>query len=746
MKRMVLTPVVAVVALLASTFVGVGTAGADPVAEGPATGWLRVVTDPPVPSRMSIDGQWSNTWAVNGIELPAGEHTVCFGDVPGWTAPSCGTVEVVADMVHEIAPSFEERGWLQVQTEPAVPALITVDGAPANNWGVYTDLPTGAHTVCFGAVDGYEPPDCEDVTVTAGATTTVVGEFSENPSASGFSDSGMLRVETVPAVASQISIDGHVADTWGLDWVEMLPGTHEVCFGDVAGFSTPECETVTVTEGETTEVTGAFARQGYLQVDTDPALPGQIRVDGVVRDGWGIYTAVDVGTHEVCFDEIDGLPWFEAPECATVTVTAGQTTTVTGEYADTSQETVGTWVELRTPDGTASWLPEDTNRNGLVVGQGYWCKDACTASSALSGASAQGYVAIDDKDAIVGYDLSSPGTPSDAWVWTSPTANAQKVTLPPGWSEPRIAAVNSDGSLVGSGLPPGGPDSLLLLWTSPGAQPEPVDVPAGWSGATVEAYSQNAKVAGTGFFGGRYRTFMSEPSDDYQPVALADVDETAYPAGAVGVQITDSGGVLGFIVEQDLALRTPVVWPTRNSSPIVLELPAGHVTNPDLLEMLDSGAIVGIVFDQNEDPHVAVWESAASPMRKLDPPTGGWVMTEPVYDQVGLIASNTADSNGRQVVAYADPGATGKPLSTPPGYTDAVAFGISADGAIYAMAQDSTGVEYVIVWPTIDAEPVVATLPDQWTDVIPQVPANGGPVVATGFDANGTRVGLVFRL
>lgn len=291
-------------------------------------GVIRVETEPAVASQITIDGEYANTWAVNGLQVPSGTHEVCFSDTADHFAPDCQTVTVQPWQETLVTGEFTEKSYLKVTTDPPMPGQISIDGNPANNWGVWTALPAGDYEVCFGDVEGARTPDCEIARVGDGKTTEVVGEYSRDLGNPGPSDLGMLRVTTSPAVPSQITVDGHVADTWGLDWLQLPYGVHEVCFGDVPGFETPDCETVTVTSWLAAEVTGEFAEKGYLQVSTDPGVPSQISVDGIARDGWGLYTEVPVGTHEVCFGAIGS----HDPGCESVDVTAGQTTSVIGDF------------------------------------------------------------------------------------------------------------------------------------------------------------------------------------------------------------------------------------------------------------------------------------------------------------------------------------------------------------------------------------------------------------------------------
>jgi len=124
-------------------------------------------------------------------------------------------------------------------------------------------------------------------------------------------------------------VDGIPRDSWGLAWVKLPPGEHVVSFTDVAGFTTPAPQTVTMTTGTTAEVTGVFVARGWLRVLTSPAVPGTILVDGVPRNDWGVWTDLPAGSYQVCFGAVDG---FTAPPCQTATVSAGALRTVTGNY------------------------------------------------------------------------------------------------------------------------------------------------------------------------------------------------------------------------------------------------------------------------------------------------------------------------------------------------------------------------------------------------------------------------------
>lgn len=295
---------------------------------GASTGLLRVTTSPAVPSQITVDGKIADTWGLKWVKVPVGSHTVCFGAVAGYTTPGCQVANITAGATTPITGNFTARGYLKVNTSPPVDSTISVDGIPRNNWGLWTDMPTGSHQVCFGPVAGRTPPSCQTVNVNAGATTEITGTFAAS-SASGPTGVGLLRVTTSPALPSQITVDGNIADTWGLNWLQVAPGSHQVCFRRVEGYTEPSCQTVNVSAGATTPVVGTFVQRGYLKVDTVPAVAGTISVDGSPADDWGVYTDLPTGSHQVCFGAVPGKT---APGCQTANVTAGLTTQINGNY------------------------------------------------------------------------------------------------------------------------------------------------------------------------------------------------------------------------------------------------------------------------------------------------------------------------------------------------------------------------------------------------------------------------------
>ena len=295
----------------------------------PPSAELRVTTDPPLPATIIVDGVARNSWGLTWAELGPGFRQVCFGGVAGWEAPPC--VNLAVGGVTEVQGTYTQRGSLRVVTEPAVPSTISVDGVPRNDWGMWLDIEPGQHEVCFGDVRGFAPPECELVSVNPGELSTVVGTFTPDGSDATVED-GLLRVTTNPPVAARIIVDDVPRDRWGLAWLKLRQGIHEVCFDEAPGFSPPPCQDVVVVAGSTTTVVGEMEELGQLRVVTTPPAAGTIHVDGIARDDWGVWFDVPPGSYEVCFERVSG----QQPACETTSVDPGVLTTVEGSYAQPS--------------------------------------------------------------------------------------------------------------------------------------------------------------------------------------------------------------------------------------------------------------------------------------------------------------------------------------------------------------------------------------------------------------------------
>jgi len=293
--------------------------------ETPA-GFVRTTTNPPVPSMISLDGVDRTQWGLDWLAVSPADYQQCFGDVPGWVTPPCELISVASGVTTVSEGSFVRKSTLTVTTrvegtvDSPLPSVITIDGAPAGEWGLMAELAPGLVDVCFGAVANFLPPPCQTVALTAGEATAVEGVFADTPGAPAPAPTGLLRVTTAPAVPSTIEVNGIETGQFGVQWIPHPAGSYLICFSDVPGFVTPPCQNADVATGQTTTVDGAFTAMGSLQVATSPATNAVVSVDGIPRNQWGLFTSIEAGDQNVCAHFVSG------DVCEIATVTAGANT------------------------------------------------------------------------------------------------------------------------------------------------------------------------------------------------------------------------------------------------------------------------------------------------------------------------------------------------------------------------------------------------------------------------------------
>ena len=299
------------------------------------SGLLRVTTSPAVVSAIVVDGVHRADWGLDWLSLPVGTYEVCFGDVPGFRAPDCRTVDVEEGVTAVVEGRFTPLGLLKVDVLPGgLPATIHVDGEWRDEYGLFAYVDPDSYEVCWGDVPGYSAPECTVATVEPGGTTTVAGTYvpSASPStgpAPPPTEFGFLRATTAPAVVSSISVNGVVRGDWGLNWVKVPVGSHEVCFSGVPGFTRPDCRTVEVLPGLTTETQGAFQQLGLLRVDVEPSVAIDVVIDGVPRNQFGLFSFFVPGTYEVCGTT---APDGRSAPCVQAVVVPGEQTLVVLRY------------------------------------------------------------------------------------------------------------------------------------------------------------------------------------------------------------------------------------------------------------------------------------------------------------------------------------------------------------------------------------------------------------------------------
>ena len=220
---------------------------------------MRVLTSPPVAGTISVDGVRRNDWGVWTF-FPPGAHQVCFAPVIDFLPPTCQNVNLAAGTgnanvtgVYAASPGAPAEagslGQLRVTTSPGVPSQISRDGAVMDSWGLaWLKVGSGAHVISFSDIEGFTTPADVNTNVPLGGVATVTGTFVPR---------GLLRVLTSPASPATIFVDGMPRNEYGM-WTWLPTGSHEVCYGFVGGLFSPICETVNLTAGVQTTVTGTY--------------------------------------------------------------------------------------------------------------------------------------------------------------------------------------------------------------------------------------------------------------------------------------------------------------------------------------------------------------------------------------------------------------------------------------------------------------------------------------------------------
>ena len=113
----------------------------------------------------------------------------------------------------------------------------------------------GQHTVEFSDVAGLTNPGIQTVTISEGQTATVTGTYT--------GQIGSLRVTISPQGAINAGAHWRVAGgAWHVSGYTQTVsvGQHTVEFSDVVGWTKPDNQTVTISNGQTTNSSGTYTQ------------------------------------------------------------------------------------------------------------------------------------------------------------------------------------------------------------------------------------------------------------------------------------------------------------------------------------------------------------------------------------------------------------------------------------------------------------------------------------------------------
>jgi hypothetical protein len=231
----------------------------------------------------------------------------------------------VSDAVFTILQAtISSPSLLRIQTSPAVPTRIYLDGIQRNDWGLnWIKMPVGAYMLSFSDVYGYTTPASVSVKYYPGGDAVTqslnspINIYSNTVTEVivNFSLMGNLRVQTSPPMPATIYCNGNLMDDWAF-WANIAPGDYNISFEPMNGYITPDPVVATVIAGETTNITGMYTTgsntvtpvaHGLLRVQTSPAVPTSIYLDGIHRNDWGLnWVKMPAGSYILSFSDVYG--------------------------------------------------------------------------------------------------------------------------------------------------------------------------------------------------------------------------------------------------------------------------------------------------------------------------------------------------------------------------------------------------------------------------------------------------------
>ena len=328
----------------------------------------------------------TTTWRDSGTTetgILAGTYTVEFKDVAGWTKPGNRTVTITEGHTTTVSGTYTPQppGSLMVTITPQgaidAGAKWRVDGGTWHDSGyTQTGLLPGQHILSFSDVPGWAKPGDRLVTISSGRLTTATGNYTN--------DTGSLQVTIVPQGAIDSGAKWRVDSGSWLNSGEIVTGVsvglHVVEFSDIANWTKPDNQSVTIVKDQTTTASGTYIQHtGSLQVTISPqgAIDAGARWRRVGTTTWlasgATETGIPVGAYTVEFSDIAN--WTK-PDNQSVTITKDQTTTASGTYIQhtgslqvtiSPQGAIDAGARWRRV-GTTTWLASGATESGIPVG------------------------------------------------------------------------------------------------------------------------------------------------------------------------------------------------------------------------------------------------------------------------------------------------------------------------------------------------------------------------------------------
>src|SRR5256885_5643535 len=238
---------------------------------------------------VSAGAQWrvdAGAWKASGAtikNLSNAAHTVDYKTATGWVTPAPATVTLVNGVTTTITGTYVLPASLAITLNPSAGQWCIDGGAWRNSGTTATGLAPGAHSISYNTLNGYADPGTETVTLTAGQTTSLSRAYTALSN---------LNVTLTPSIASW-SVDNGAWQASGATVTSLTPGAHSITYNAVAGYTTPATETVTLTSGQTTNLTRAYTALSNLTVTLTPSTASWKAAQRAWQSDWANGTGLN---------------------------------------------------------------------------------------------------------------------------------------------------------------------------------------------------------------------------------------------------------------------------------------------------------------------------------------------------------------------------------------------------------------------------------------------------------------------
>jgi hypothetical protein len=285
------------------------------------------VTLTPSTGQWRIDGgAWRSSGAMATGLIP-GAHTIGFSSIAGMLPLAPESISLPAGQVTSINRSFTAEAGLIVNLTPAS-TQWRVDGGPWQAGGSRIgQLSAGNHTIDYSLASGYAAPPSENVALVAGQTTTINRNYAAVSA---------VTMNLTPSSASW-QIDGGTWQASGATVTGLTPGNHTIAYSTVTGMLPLPSETVNLPGTQTTSLARSYTAEAGLVVNLTPST-AQWRIDaGAWRASGERVGQLTAGNHSIEYNAAAG---HVTPASESITLSTGETTTVTRTYAALASLTV----------------------------------------------------------------------------------------------------------------------------------------------------------------------------------------------------------------------------------------------------------------------------------------------------------------------------------------------------------------------------------------------------------------------